>query len=80
MLECLSVRLLPHSTGSRETRSAAELAIARSRCPIARLASALPEADVGTLEAEVAQEVAAAVTFAEASPFPLPDTLLDHVG
>jgi TPP-dependent pyruvate/acetoin dehydrogenase alpha subunit len=80
MLECRSVRLLPHSTGSREARSAAELAVARSRCPIARLASALPEADVGALEAEVAQEVVAAVTFAEASPFPLPDTLLDHVG
>lgn len=80
MLECLSVRLRSHSTGSRETRNAAEMTATRARCPLERLAADLSAADIAALEAEVAEELEAAVTFAEASPFPLADTLLNDVG
>jgi TPP-dependent pyruvate/acetoin dehydrogenase alpha subunit len=83
LLECLSGRLLPHSTGTRETRPAAELAALRQRCPIATLAARLrAEAglDEAAMETEVAAEIAAALAFAEASAMPAAATVLQHVG
>ena len=79
LLECVSVRLLPHSTGARETRSATELEAARALCPVMRLSAQLTPRQIASLEAEVAAEIAAAVAFAEASPFPAAETVLDDV-
>jgi TPP-dependent pyruvate/acetoin dehydrogenase alpha subunit len=84
-LECLSVRLGAHSTSARETRDKAGLRAACARCPIAKLeADVLRDGEVSPAELErlrieVAREVAAAVAFAEASPFPTAEAL-DHAG
>lgn len=75
-LECRSVRLLPHSTATRETRSPAALAAARKHCPIEREAARL--ATIGVLDAaertaierEVDFAVDAACRYADASPLP----------
>jgi pyruvate dehydrogenase E1 component alpha subunit len=86
LLECLAERFSPHSTATRETRPAREVAEIRSRCPIRRLAEdlrrrGLLDADsAASLEAEVAREVAEAVAFADASPFPDPAEALSDVG
>lgn len=85
-LECLSERFSSHSTATRETRSAAALAEARARCPIARLGAALladgtlDAASLAALEADVGAETARAVAFAEASPAADPAEALAHVG
>ena len=77
-LECLSERFSPHSTSTRETRSAAELAAIRKRCPIARLAAGLGDETLQELEADVDAEVTAAMDFADKSPFPnLSEALAD---
>lgn len=84
-LECLSERFSSHSTATRETRSAAEMAAARARCPIERLSRALvaegvlAEAGLAALRAAVDADVARAVAFAEASPFPDPAEALTDV-
>jgi len=75
-LECLSERFYSHSSSTRETRGAAEMAIVKARCPIERLAAQL--LDAGDLDAETlarmrsqAHEAAlAAMAFAEAAAFP----------
>lgn len=75
-VECVSYRFASHSTNARETRSAAELEAIRARCPIVRYAATLRGAgaldDVAELrmDADVAERVAAALAFAEASPYP----------
>jgi pyruvate dehydrogenase E1 component alpha subunit len=85
-LECLAERFMSHSTATRETRSAAEMAAVRARCPIERLAGELIQAgalDVAgraALQAEVDAEVARAIAFAEAAPFPDPAEALADVG
>ena len=84
-LEVTSVRLGRHSTTARESRPKAEVAALWERCPIRLLAdvlrtggalSAEQEAD---LQAQARDLAAAAVAFAEASPFPDADEVLDHV-
>ena len=83
LLECLSGRLLPHSTGTRETRPKAELEALRQACPIRRLSAQLHAEgllDEAALEAGIAAEVAAALAFAEASPLPDAATVLRDVG
>lgn len=79
-LECLSERFSSHSTATRETRSAATMAGVRSRCPIDRLAARFAPAERTALQAEVDAEVAAAIAFAEASPFPDAAEALSDVG
>jgi TPP-dependent pyruvate/acetoin dehydrogenase alpha subunit len=73
-LECISYRFFPHSTLTKETRPTAELEHWRARCPIetlkARLADRLSADDLARLAGEVAQELDAAVRFAELSPYP----------
>jgi TPP-dependent pyruvate/acetoin dehydrogenase alpha subunit len=81
-VECLSIRLLSHSTTARETRSRDELQQQWQSCPIARQISDLDlghqEAEDIRLEAE--QRVARALAFADASSFPDAREVLDHVG
>jgi pyruvate dehydrogenase E1 component alpha subunit len=79
-LECLAERFSSHSTATRETRSAATIAVLRGRCPIDRLAATLAPAERAILQAEVDAEIAAAVAFAEAAPFPDAGEALCDVG
>ncbi len=84
-LECLSERFSPHSTATRETRSADEMKGALARCAIRRLSAQL-EAD-GTLgpsslqklEDETEDAVAEAISFADDAPYPDARTLLGDV-
>ena len=84
-LECLSERFSPHSTATRETRSADEMKAALARCAIRRLRAKL-EAD-GTLdpsslqrlEDETEEAVTEAISFADAAPYPDARTLLNDV-
>lgn len=75
-LECISERFGSHSTTARETRSQADLSGLRNRCPIARYDASLradgllDDARFRELEEEVANIVASAVEFAEASKTP----------
>jgi TPP-dependent pyruvate/acetoin dehydrogenase alpha subunit len=75
-LECISWRFGSHSTTARETRSQADLADLRSRCPIARYSASLRAAglldEVGfqELEGDVAAIMERAVDFADASEMP----------
>jgi TPP-dependent pyruvate/acetoin dehydrogenase alpha subunit len=84
-VECLSCRFYSHSTLTRETRSADELARDRARCPIQSLRARLrergelDEAAYDQLASAVASEIAAAVAFAEHSPDPDPDAALAEV-
>jgi TPP-dependent pyruvate/acetoin dehydrogenase alpha subunit len=85
-LECASARFLAHSTSARETRTADELRATRASCPIMALqAKLLRDGEISAfalrrLEDEVAAEVAAAIAFAEASPFPVADEVLADAG
>lgn len=84
-LECLSERFSSHSTATRDTRSAAELAAIRQRCPIRRLARSLDasgtlDADaLARLERDAADRVAEALRFADAAPYPEPAEVLSDV-
>jgi TPP-dependent pyruvate/acetoin dehydrogenase alpha subunit len=75
-IEAVSFRFASHSTTARETRSRAELAQIRARCPIVRQKAALAasgglspamEADI---ERRVSEIVAEAIAFADASKYP----------
>lgn len=85
-LECMSARFLAHSTSARETRTADELRETRAQCPIRALeAVLLRDGDVSpsalaTLQAEVTAQVAGAMAFAEASPFPVAEEALADAG
>jgi TPP-dependent pyruvate/acetoin dehydrogenase alpha subunit len=84
-LECVSERFSSHSTATRETRSAQAMAAIRARCPIDRLAGRLTAEGVldaagrAALQAEVGVEVARALAFADAAPFPDPAEALSDV-
>lgn len=84
-VECTSLRFASHSTTARETRSRTELAEIRERCPIVLHAAALTRAgmlDAGTkaeLDRDVAETVAAALTFADASEYPSAAEVLTDV-
>jgi len=85
-VECVAYRMMKHSTNARESRSAADLADARRHCPIERERATLRTAGViddeacAALDVGVATDVAAAVAFADASPYPTPEDVLDDVG
>ena len=85
-LECVSLRLLSHSTTARETRTRAILSELRTQCPIRREvaylqnAGALEPALAEAMEREAAERVAEAMAFADASPYPDASEVLEHVG
>ena len=85
-LECVSLRLLSHSTTARETRSRTTLAELRIQCPIRRQVAylqnsgSLETAQAEAMEREAADRVAEAMAFADASPYPDASEVLDHVG
>jgi pyruvate dehydrogenase E1 component alpha subunit len=75
-LEFVSFRFASHSTNARETRTRAELESIRARCPIAKQAVSLtargdldPSSEA-RMDQEIADVVAAALAFAEASAYP----------
>ena len=84
-LEVTSVRLGRHSTTARESRPKAEVAALWARCPIRLLADAmrargdLSAQQEAALQAQARDLAADAVAFAEASAFPDPADVLDHV-
>ena len=84
-LECVSERFSSHSTATRETRSSDAMAADPARCPIERLAGQLlddgarPRPPAQRFEAEVDAEVARALAFADAAPFPDPAEALSDV-
>lgn len=81
-VECISIRLRSHSTTARETRSRDKLAELRMHCPIRRQIArlGLEEADVEALEREAADLAAAALRFADTSPYPNAVDVLNDVG
>ncbi len=76
-LEAVSVRLGPHSTSARESRTRADLAALAARDPIARLSAALGEALAAPLRAAADAAADAAFRTAEASPPATADELDD---
>lgn len=84
-LECVSHRFSSHSTTARETRSREELASIKSLCPIERHIKGLLAAGIidreseASLNHEVADIVADALAFADASEFPDPAEVLTDV-
>ncbi len=86
-IEALTYRYSGHNVGERETyRTPHEVAEwQRDRDPIARLKSALVRADMATSEslqqfdAEAVQTVAAAIEFADSSPYPDPASAYTNV-
>jgi pyruvate dehydrogenase E1 component alpha subunit len=84
-LEFLSERFASHSTTARETRDAVTLARIKAECPITRQQARLRESggltpeDIERLKREVEAEVADALAFADTSPHPSPEEVLDDV-
>jgi TPP-dependent pyruvate/acetoin dehydrogenase alpha subunit len=84
-LECLSARFATHSTATRETRGAEELAADVARCPIRSYAARLEhEGALSThvraqLEREAETAAVAAMRFADAAPYPDASELLRNV-
>ncbi len=85
-LECVSYRFGKHSTTARELRTDTELRYARTHCPIERQFALLAATGLlaggarDSLERDVAEAVAAALAFADASPYPDPCEVLTDVG
>jgi pyruvate dehydrogenase E1 component alpha subunit len=80
-LECISVRLLSHSTTARESRSREQRAALGAQCPIRRLVATLgvSPADEADMAQAAALRAAQALAFADASPYPDAAEVLDHV-
>ena len=84
-IEAVSFRFASHSTTARETRSRAELAEIRSKCPIIRQKAALMAAGIlsppeeADLDREVSEIVADALAFADASEYPDTSEVLTDV-
>ncbi len=86
LLECKTYRWKGHYIGDPEQyRSKEEVAGWRERCPIRRFQSLLLErgamqpAEIEEISRRVDEEVAAAVRFAQESPFPDPDEALEDL-
>ena len=84
-VEFSSIRLRSHSTTARETRKRDELAALRLKCPIEREirrlqdVGELGEAQTEALRDEATQRAETAMLFADASPYPDPSEVLQHV-
>ncbi len=87
LLECKTYRTRPHAEGMGDFgyRTREEVDGWKSRCPIVRLGRTMCEegqanpGQLAAINAEVAQTIAEAVQFAEASPWPDPATAAEHV-
>jgi pyruvate dehydrogenase E1 component alpha subunit len=87
LIECKTYRWRAHTErrGQPDTRDAAEVEAWRGRDPIALLVRRLKEqgelddAGLNAMEGEITAALDAAVAFAEASPFPLPEQATDDV-
>lgn len=81
--ECLTYRWREHVGPSEDYdagyRSRDDLARWVEADQVARLARMLPDDERGDIDAEIEREIAAAVAFAEQSPFPEPKELTTHV-
>ncbi len=79
LLECKTYRTRPHAEGMGDFtyRTREEVDGWKARCPIQQVRGEVPEADA--IETEVAAEINAAMTAAEAAPWPDPTTAADHV-
>ncbi len=85
LIECKTYRQRAHTErpGQADPRDPAEVEMWKGRDPVARLERRLREqGDLGdaalqTIEGEVMAAIEAAVAFAEASPFPLPEQATD---
>ena len=82
-LECLTYRLKEHVGPGEDWhlgyRSEEEARPWRDADPVRRLPESLPPDERRSIEAAVESELAAAIAFAEASPFPEPSELLAHL-
>jgi TPP-dependent pyruvate/acetoin dehydrogenase alpha subunit len=87
LIECKTYRWRAHTErlGQPDSRDPAEVEMWKGRDPIARLVGQLrdqgdlDDAGLEAIEREVAAELHAAVAFAEASPFPVPEAATDDV-
>jgi 2-oxoisovalerate dehydrogenase E1 component len=87
LLECKTYRTRPHAEGMGDFtyRTREDVEQWKARCPILRLRQRLhadnlaDEAELESLEAEVAQQIAEAHRQAEQSPFPNPAAAATHV-
>ncbi len=86
LVEAVTYRFRGHSMADPEQyRSKEEVALWRERDPIATFADrlvregAISAEEVGAIDAHALARVDAATAFAEASPFPAPETLYDDV-
>jgi TPP-dependent pyruvate/acetoin dehydrogenase alpha subunit len=87
LIECKTYRWRAHTerAGQPDRRDPAEIEAWRARDPIAQLErqlreqSDLDDAGLEAVERGIAAAIAAAVAFAEASPFPLPDEASEDV-
>ena len=87
LLECLTYRTRAHSEGMRDAgyRTRDEVDQWKARCPIARWRGRLLDGgvaaagDLDRIDQEVAALVAEAAQFAEASPWPDPESVTRHV-
>jgi TPP-dependent pyruvate/acetoin dehydrogenase alpha subunit len=88
LLECKTFRWRSHSESrgnAPDPRPQEEIALGPQNDPIASFAARLVEQGIATthafgeIDTEVAGEVAGAIDFAKASPFPLPEDALLHV-
>jgi acetoin:2,6-dichlorophenolindophenol oxidoreductase subunit alpha len=87
LIECKTYRQRAHTerAGQPDPRDKAEVASWMRRDPIARLERLLRDQDelddtgLRAMEGEIAATINAAVAFAEASPFPLPEQATDDV-
>jgi 2-oxoisovalerate dehydrogenase E1 component len=87
LLECLTYRTRAHSEGMRDAgyRTRDEVDQWKARCPIARWRGRLLDGsvaiagDLDRIDQEVAALVAEAAQFAEASPWPDPESVARHV-
>jgi len=87
LLECKTYRTRSHAEGMRDVgyRTTDEVTAWKERCPITRFKERLTAEgtaraeDLARVDAEVADEVAEATTFATDSPWPDPLSVLTHV-
>ena len=87
LLECKTYRTRPHSEGMGDYtyRTREDVAAWRERCPIKRHRQTLIESGLATaaqldaIDAEIAAEIEAVTTAAEAAPFPKPADATTHV-
>lgn len=85
LIECKTYRLRPHCERHQEDRPAEELEYWWGQCPIKRFRAYLLDQKVldekkdQQIEAEIKEEIARAVKFAEESPFPHPEEIFEDV-